>query len=345
MVTGHDAGEASTVAPTPRINFVHTASTNYAGVQKQLLGAITRHLAPEEFSTTVGTRGPGSLNFSLFIKLPTDVVMSHGLADKNYFLRKDEEGERISNRLSHLFVPGEWLKRRLLARDDLDIGAKQIHVVGWPRLDLLLATQQETPVVAPAPDSRPKVLWAPTHDYARRGEDNASNSSYPELLEFVPMFEKHFDFTMSLHPRNRTNKQPTHHSLLDCDYVISDFGTIVYEAWALGKPVIFPHWLIGDRIKEHLGKSADAHIFHERLGLHADNPQQMVDFVMDGAGIDTRTTAFLDDWLEPAYAGRSGERVASLLQTLSAPEKPRWASLRRRKGRTPADVGPEGGRG
>ena len=91
---------------------------------------------------------------------------------------------------------------------------------------------------------------------------------------------------MSLHPRNRTDKQPTHHSLLDCDYVISDFGTIVYEAWALGKPVIFPHWLIGDRIKRHLGKSAEAFIFHERLGLHADSPQQMIDFVMDGAGID-----------------------------------------------------------
>jgi hypothetical protein len=175
------------------------------------------------------------------------------------------------------------------------------------------------PAVPRSPGARPKVLWAPTHDYARRGEDNASNSSYPELLEFVPMFEKHFDFSISLHPRNRKDKQPTHHSLLDCDYVISDFGTIVYEAWALGKPVIFPHWLIGHRIKQHLGKTAEAFIFSERLGLHAKSPQQMIDFVMDGKGIDARTSAFMDDYLAPAYAGRSGERVAALLQTLSAP--------------------------
>ncbi len=316
MVTEQDVNGADAA----RINLVHSASKNYAGIQQQILGAITRHLAPEEFSTTVGTRAPDSLNFSLFVLLPTDVLMSHGLADKNYFLRKDEDGERISNRLAHLFVPGEWLKRRLVKRDDLEIGADRIHVVGWPRLDILLQTQQDMPVEPRSPGARPKVLWAPTHDYARRGEDNESNSSYPELLEFVPMFEKHFDFEMSLHPRNRTNKQPTHHSLLDCDYVISDFGTIVYEAWALGKPVIFPHWLIGDRIKRHLGKSAEAFIFHKRLGLHADNPQQMIDFVMDGAGIDKRTSAFLDDWLEPAYAGRSGERVAALLQSLSAPE-------------------------
>jgi hypothetical protein len=162
------------------------------------------------------------------------------------------------------------------------------------------------------------VLWAPTHDYAQRGEDNDSTSSYPDLMEFVPLFEKHFDFAISLHPRNRANKEPTHLSILDCDYVISDFGTIVYEAWALGKPVIFPHWLIGERIKRNLGESAEARIFHKRLGLHAKSPQQIIDFVIDGAGIDKRTARFRDDYLEPAYAGRSGERVAELLRSLPA---------------------------
>jgi hypothetical protein len=344
MVTGHDVGEAGTADAATRINFVHAGSKNYAEVQRQILGAIRQHLAPAEFSTTVGKKAPGSLNFSLFIRLPADVVMSHGLADKNYFLRKDEDGERISNRLAHLFVPGKWLKRRLLRRKDLSIGAERIHVVGWPRLDVLLATHQQMPVVPRSPGARPKVLWAPTHDYVRHGEESYSKSSYPDLLQFIPMFEKHFDLATSLHPRNRKDKQPTQYGLLDCDYVISDFGTIVYEAWALGKPVIFPHWLIGDRIKRHLGKSAEAFIFHERLGLHADSPQQMIDFVMGGAGIDARTTAFLDDWLEPAYAGRSGERVAALLRSLSAPETPRWAGLRRWTARTRPDIGPDGDR-
>jgi hypothetical protein len=319
MATQLDAGATGTAGAGARINFVHTDSKNYAGVQQQILGAITQHLPPEDMSTTVGTLAPGSLNFSLFILKPTDVLMSHGLADKNYFLRKDAKGRHISNRLKHLFVPGEWLKRRLLARPGLEVGAERIHVVGWPRLDALLAEHKSMPEVQRAPGARPRVLWAPTHDYARRGENNDSNSSYPELLEFVPMLEKHVDLSISLHPRNRKNKKPTHHSLLDCDYVISDFGTIVYEAWALGKPVIFPHWLIGDRIKRHHGQSAEAHVFHERLGLHADNAQQMIDFVMDGADIDAPTSAFMDDYLAPAHAGSSGKRVAELLRELSAP--------------------------
>lgn len=318
-MSGPDVSETHSADAAARINLVHTKSKNYAGVQQQILGAITRHLAPEEFTTTVGKRAPGSLNFSLFILQPSDVVMSHGLADKNYFLRKDADGAHISNRLAHLFVPGEWLKRRLLDAKTLEVGAERIHVVGWPRLDVLLATQQEMPMVPRTPGERPKVLWAPTHDYARRGHDKGSMSSFPGLLEFVPMFEEHFDFAVSLHPRNRRDKQPTRYDLLDCDYVISDFGTIVYEAWALGKPVIFPHWLIGDRIKRHLAGSAEAFIFHERLGLHADNPQQMIDFVMGGAGLDARTADFLDDCLAPAYAGRSGGRVAGLLQALSTP--------------------------
>ena len=337
MVTGQDVGAADAAA---RINLVRTESKNYAGVQQQILDAITRHLAPGEFSTTVGKLEPDSLNFSLFSRLPTDVLMSHGLADKNYFLRKDADGKHISNRLEHLFVPGEWLKRRLLGRAGLQVDAERIHVVGWPRLDILLATQQEMPVMPRSPGARPKVLWAPTHDFVRHDEESYSKSSYPELLEFVPMFEKHFDFAISLHPRNRKDKQPTQYGLLDCDYVISDFGTIVYEAWALGKPVIFPHWLIGDRIKRHLGKAAEAFIFHERLGLHADSPQQMIDFVMEGAGIDARTTAFLDEWLAPEYAGRSGERVAALLRSLPIPERRRSGVSRRRT----RIIGPVGGR-
>ena len=52
MVTEQEAGQADATA---RINFVHTASKNYADIQKQILGEITRHLSPEEFSTTVGS--------------------------------------------------------------------------------------------------------------------------------------------------------------------------------------------------------------------------------------------------------------------------------------------------
>jgi len=36
---------------------------------------------------------------------------------------------------------------------------------------------------------------------------------------------------------------PTMQPLVDADVVIADAGSTIYEAWALGKPVIFPDWL------------------------------------------------------------------------------------------------------
>ena len=51
-------------------------------------------------------------------------------------------------------MPGEWLKRRLLGRKGLEVGAERIHVVGWPRLDILLAAQQTMPVVPRAPGEK-----------------------------------------------------------------------------------------------------------------------------------------------------------------------------------------------
>ena len=43
-MTGHDADESDTGIVAAPINLVHTKSKNYAGVQRQILDAITRHL-------------------------------------------------------------------------------------------------------------------------------------------------------------------------------------------------------------------------------------------------------------------------------------------------------------
>lgn len=300
----------------PTVNFVKTASQNYAGVQSQILGQIQASMAPGSFTETVSKRAGGQLNFSLFIQQPCDVLMSHGVADKNYFFRRNESRARIANGFKHIFVPGEWLRERLLKAKSLTLSAEQIHVVGWPRLDRLLALQAANH--APARErERPKVLWAPTHDFVRRGEDKLSTSSYPDLLPHLDYLREHFDLEVSLHPRNRKDKKPTEQKLIECDYVISDFGTMVYEAWALGKPVIFPSWIIRERIIQYLRRSAEAHIFREGIGHHATSPEHIVELVTSGAGLGDGASAFTDAYLAPAYRGNSAGRVADLLKALS----------------------------
>ena len=298
------------------INFVLSASSNYLLVQRQILGTIQKHLHTDEYSLSEAAVVPGALNFSLFIRSGAEVVMSHGAADKNYLYTRAADGERIVNSLKHVFVPGNWLKNRLLASKSVKLDPDQVHVVGWPRLDALLelraAHQPER-----GHERRLKVLWAPTHDFARRGADEISTSSYPALLEHVPEIEREFALSISLHPRNRHNKRPTAELLIEADVVISDFGTLVYEAWLLGKPVIFPHWLIGAPICEFLPRSAEAKIFRERIGLHAGSFKEMLAILRSGPKIGDDVKAFLAEYVDPGARGHSGKRVAELLRELA----------------------------
>ncbi|HEX8233197.1 MAG TPA: hypothetical protein VF559_07630 [Caulobacteraceae bacterium] len=299
----------------PALNILHSPSKNYALVGQQLTGIIKRHLPPGSYTETVGERRPKATNFSLFIARDPDVLMSHGAADKNYLYKKDEGGQRIINGMRHVLTPGPWLRERLLNSKSIKLSPSQIHSVGWPRLDDLLPLQQARPA---EPRERPKVLWAPTHDYARRGVDELSTSSYPEFEQYLPRLREHFDVAVSLHPRNRSAKSPTVDQLIEADYVISDFGTMVYEAWALGKPVLFPTWIIGERIVEHLKTAAEAAIFRDRIGLHPNSIDEAIEMLRARPTLDSRTIAFRDEYLDPAYLGTSGRRVAELLLELSS---------------------------
>jgi hypothetical protein len=228
-------------------------------------------------------------------------------------------------------VPGPWLKRKLLAFPELELTEARIHTVGWPRLDLLRemsAAAARSALLAPS--ARKRVLWAPTHDFAKRGDEQLSTSSYPAFQECLPELERDFEVEVSLHPRNRPNKTPTDVALIKADVVISDFGTLVYEAWALGKPVVFPRWLLGDRIQKYLPGSAEAHIFANDIGYHPNSLRELLDVLHGTPTIAPAVHAFMRDYLDNYETGCSGARVATVLRGLEAdlrarPSLPRTA--------------------
>jgi hypothetical protein len=58
--------------------------------------------------------------------------------------------------------------------------------------------------------------------------------------------------------------------------VISDFGTMVYEAWALGKPVIFPRWAMDvETLINRNPLSAESYIYRNRIGLHPESLEEL----------------------------------------------------------------------
>jgi hypothetical protein len=308
---------ARPLTSAPPVNFVRSPSENYVEVQELVADPILRCIPEEQRTSSLGEYRPGHVNLTLFLRQQGDVFLSHGLADKRYMWLRDDAGEYLLNRFQAVLVPGPWLRDRLIASRGISLRPEQIHVVGWPRLDTLLEMQRARHAVdLPRADRRPRVLWAPTHDHRKRGPERRSTSSYPEFEQYLPALEEHCDVQVSLHPRNRTDKAPTGSQLVWADYVVSDFGTMVYEAWALGKPVIFPRWILEDRVVTYLPKSAEAHIFRNDIGLHPRSIDELLGLVRTDAPLGTEVHSFMAEYLDPSAHGRSGMRAAAALDVI-----------------------------
>jgi hypothetical protein len=274
-------------------------------------------------SRTTEERRDDAVNFGVHIRLsrgrrlpmPIDVLMSHGLADKSYFLASDEDGARLVNCYEHVIVAGEWFRTRLMYRrwhplrkKRVTLRPEQIQVGGWPRVDRLLSSP-------PAARSGPlRLLWAPSHN---RSERKQSFSSYPAFMPFLEPLAKDFDVRVSLHPSNRSDKTPTHGDLEWADVVISDFGTLLYEAWAARKCVIMPRWLMSSEITEGRARySAEGFVYRKSIGNHARAFGELVEMAKECAPPDRRVEAFMDRILDRRYRGSSAERIARLLLEL-----------------------------
>jgi len=208
------------------------------------------------------------------------------------------------------------MKRNLLATEGVRLKAHQIKVVGWPRIDKLIEAQRCLPLKTTQLSTNPKqikVLWAPTH-----GSEGVAEpvSSYPAFLPYEKELSQIFDFRASLHPNVRPSKTPTFEQLLDADVVIADRGTMVYEAWALGKPVIFPTWLIGKGNVSRNKGSAENYIYKEKIGLHASSFEEMLGMIMTAKAPDKRVTDFMEDYLPSRTLGKSYELISDAVNEI-----------------------------
>jgi hypothetical protein len=92
---------------------------------------------------------------------------------------------------------------------------------------------------------------------------------------------------------------------------------MLYEAWALGKPVIFPDWIVRRPILEFLkGDVTEKHIYRENIGLHATSMEELIEAVQTQREVDSKTRAFIDEYIDPKYKGASAKRIADLLRKL-----------------------------
>jgi hypothetical protein len=346
------------------INFCWGFGKTYPGVQKQIFDLIESQLPPGVVTHTVEDAVAGAVNLSLFIRqgrelddahrVAADVILAHGIADKRYFFTQDSSTLMpLANEYEYLLVPGSWHVNRLIEGTyrrnphyQITVEHHQIKKVGWLRLDPLIS---ESKIPDREPHHRLRVLWAPTHNVKPRSNeksiDEIAPSSLPGFKTHVRNTAARYIFRVSLHPRNRSDRTPTGNQLVWSDVVISDFGTMVYEAWALGKPVLFPRWVIDvETLINRNPLSAESYIYRNRIGLHPDSYEEMLEMLDEiqqqlvGSrlirlakrvtriktrrknSIDLRgngVAEFIDHYIDPEHRGSDAARTAQVLTEIA----------------------------
>jgi hypothetical protein len=355
------------------INFCWSYSKTYANVQEQIFNLIESALPPGTVSHSIEDAVLGAVNLSLFIRqgreledshrVPAEVILAHGIADKRYFFTQDSTTSfPLANEYEFLLVPGAWHVNRLIEGTyrknphyQIKVLESQIKKVGWLRLDPLIA---EAKIRDKEPHHRLRLLWAPTHNVIPRTNeqtvDALAPSSLPGFKPHVKQMAARYIFRVSLHPRNRSDRKPTGSQLVWSDVVISDFGTMVYEAWALGKPVIFPRWAMDvETLINRNPLSAESYIYRNRIGLHPESLEEMqamldqIQLKLVGNRItrlvkrviriktgrkdasDLRgpgVAEFIDHYVDPSHRGQDAVRTAEVLTEIA--QLPKYQNLK-----------------
>ena len=240
------------------------------------------------------------LSITFYIRKKADIFMSHGCADKNY--REMSKCKHL-DKFKLILVPGPWLKKKLVNRG---ISESKIACVGWPKLDPLFRQLKRW---KPNPNYK-TVLWVPTHNKSIYYLENTI-SSYPKLKEYFGILKNinGIKLIVSVHPKNKRRKRVTLDKLVACDYVIADAGSTVYEAWALGKPVIFPDWIIKENIIKNIPGSAEEYIFSNNIGYHARDINEMYDMLNSNLVIGDDVKEFMKEYMPSKFNGVSGKVV------------------------------------
>lgn len=286
-----------------KINFNLDNTKNYADVQQQIVDELSIYL-PQSSTREINTVVEGAVNVSLFIRQAADVYIGHNLSDKNYLRSKNEQNKYAINQFQRVLVQGNWMKRKLLANKAIKLSADKIIAVGSPRVDYLRKIQAS--IVPKSPNQPITVLWAPTHD-SWKAKDGSVMCAYPALENELLALKATYDLKIVPHPRNRKNKAALTTELINADVVISDYSSIIYEAWALGKPVIFPRWILGDKIIAKAPDSAEAYIFANDIGYHPTSFKQLELLLQSPLELSDDVHDFMSDYLANYYEGSAAE--------------------------------------
>lgn len=304
------------------LSFIDGACEDDTLLRHHILAPVKAALLPQIAWRDVGrddVLGQDTVRVSMYPGVPGDVLLMFDLADRNHFRQFTTDGQPFVQGFRKIFVPGNWLRRHLLADRALHLNEDQVVSAGAPRVDYLRDLMgQMAPKSADAPLN---VLFAPLHgNWAdRHGEPMSMRSA---MAPYLDALRARIALVEVEDGRNKDFKRPITRELLDADIVITDYTSVIYEAWALGKPVIFLRWLTGDRIMEKAPHCAEAHIYRERIGHHVESFSDLLALLAEGRdlGLGQGVEPFMADYLDNWSGAMAAPKMARLLERQADPD-------------------------
>ncbi|WP_386685099.1 CDP-glycerol glycerophosphotransferase family protein [Loktanella sp. R86503] len=303
------------------IGFIDGACDSDDLLRHHILSPIKAALSPATsvFDLTRDDVAPaGVLKVSLFPNVPGDVLMMFDLADRNHFRQSGPDGSPFVHGFRKILVPGDWMRRKLVGDSTLKLTNADIAIVGAPRVDYLRSLAAAWPVKSG--DGRLTVLCAPLHDNWTDRDDRPLSIRVP-LEGYLDTLRETVDLRVHVDGRNKQDKRPITSDLLDADIVITDHTSLIFEAWALGKPVIFPRWLGTDRITAKAPGSAEGQIHQNLIGHHPETFDALLNLLAKGRDLDLGPGVddFMSDYLANWRDRPSGPATARILEQLADP--------------------------
>jgi CDP-glycerol glycerophosphotransferase (TagB/SpsB family) len=288
-----------------KINFI-VPSEYYSKILYSLIDPILPYL-PEDSYQCTQQYDENCLNVSFFIEnlphSPNVVFYSHGLADKNW-----REGKHVKD-YDYIFISGVSWREKLMEQG---VDRYKLFTVGYTKLDPIFQGKITSDKSKYDPNKK-IILYAPTHGALPLVSlQNRFDMYLPQLRELYTVIE-------STHPTISQSHNPTMQMFCDCDLVLSDCGSIIYEAWSIGKQIVFPDWLVADGIYRRFPNSFEDKIYKQQLGLHAGNMTDLINCIEYGLNnlLSEEVVAFIDGIFPQNLRGNSGKVTADKLIELA----------------------------
>ncbi|MCW3489258.1 CDP-glycerol glycerophosphotransferase family protein [Dethiobacter alkaliphilus] len=300
-----------------KINFIRyekETGNAYYDVVTSIIEPIAAHLKPHTYIISPGYLDDKKyLNVRFFnepskeINSAKTVFIPHGIADKG-----NRDAKKVRG-LKAVFVSGPAWKRKL-TRQGLDPGI--IRVNGWPKLDPLFNRPVKRQTAG-----KIRILFAPTHTRSKV-------TIFHKMDDILKQFDSSYEVVVSPHPFDwqriyKNEVIPTYLQLPKVDAVITEHSSIFYEAWSLGIPVIFPDWLVRDKLLGYLaGDSFTRKVYERSLGYHVKSAEELLEKVQHAvtAGVDDNVREFMEGIFPAKLRGRSGLVTARHLLKLCKEE-------------------------